>query len=105
MSHDTPLDGLASRFAVSPREAGDEVFLRFARRLIGLARQQLHGAVLEKAGPEDGLRSVMMQPHEWPILERKLHGDSVAGIAKALQVNERRFYRALARVLEQPLAM
>jgi RNA polymerase sigma factor (sigma-70 family) len=189
MSQDAPLDGLTSRFAASPREAGDEVFLRYARRLIGLARQQLHGPMLQKVDPEDVLQSVMrsfyaravdgrldlddpeslwsllakmtrrkcsrkiramytqgrdltreargqegtgdesergfdvpddepappdlailnetlallyrkMQPHERPILEKKLQGDSVAEIAKALQLNERKVYRVLDRVKE-----
>jgi RNA polymerase sigma factor (sigma-70 family) len=194
MSQDGPHGGLTSRFAASPREAGDEVFLRYARRLIGLARQQLHGPMLQKVDPEDVLQSVMrsfyaravdgrldlddpeslwallakmtrrkcsrriramhtqgrdltrearaqggtgddseggfdvpddepappdlavlnemlallygkMQPHERPILERKLQGDSVAEIAEALQLNERKVYRVLDRVKEQLRAM
>ncbi len=194
MSQDVPLDGLASRFAVSPRDAGDEVFARYARRLIGLARQQLHGPMLQKVDPEDVLQSVMrsfyaravdgrldlddpeslwsllatmtrrkcsrkvralftqgrdvsreawpkpaadgesdggfdiaddepsppdlavlnetlailyrkIQPHERPILERKLQGDSVAEIAETLQFNERKVYRVLERVKDQLLAM
>ncbi len=59
MSQGAPLDGLTSRFAASPREVGDEVFLRYAHRLAGLARQRFHGPMLQNVDPEDVLQSVM----------------------------------------------
>ena len=59
MPSDPTPNGLAARFASDPRGAGDEVFLRYARRLIGLARKRLDGQVLQKVDAEDVLQSVM----------------------------------------------
>src|SRR5262249_45425736 len=50
--------GLVAQLSAGDDAAATEVFNRFARRIIGLARQQLHATVGSKVDTEDLLQSV-----------------------------------------------
>jgi len=50
--------GLVDQLRAGDDAAATEVFNRFARRILGLARQQLHATVRSKVDPEDVLQSV-----------------------------------------------
>src|SRR5215510_7896048 len=50
--------GLVDQLRAGDDAAATEVFNRFARRIVGLARKQLHAAVRSKVDPEDVLQSV-----------------------------------------------
>jgi len=57
----TPTDsfrGLVDQLRVGDDAAAAAVFNRFARRILGLARQQLHDSLRPKVDPEDVLQSV-----------------------------------------------
>ena len=49
---------LLSRLRVGDQQAADEVFQRYARRLIGLAQSRLAARIRQKVDPEDVLQSV-----------------------------------------------
>ena len=51
-------DGLINKLQAGDDDAAARVFNRFARRIVGLARQQLHAALRSKVDPEDVLQSV-----------------------------------------------
>jgi RNA polymerase sigma-70 factor (ECF subfamily) len=51
-------DGLINQLRAGDDDAAARVFNRFARRILGLARQQLHAALRSKVDPEDVLQSV-----------------------------------------------
>jgi RNA polymerase sigma-70 factor (ECF subfamily) len=55
-SHDS-FAGLMQRLRDGEDEAAREVFVRFARRLVGLARGHLDGRLLAKVDPEDVVQS------------------------------------------------
>jgi RNA polymerase sigma-70 factor (ECF subfamily) len=50
--------GLVDQLRAGDDAAATEVFNRFARRILGLARQQLHATLRPKVDPEDVLQSV-----------------------------------------------
>jgi RNA polymerase sigma-70 factor (ECF subfamily) len=58
MPADLPFDDLMTRLRQGDEEAAATVFRRFARRLIGLARQRLDGLVRPKVDPEEIVQSV-----------------------------------------------
>jgi len=51
-------DGLIDQLRAGSDDAAARVFNRFARRIVGLARQELHAALRSKLDPEDVLQSV-----------------------------------------------
>lgn len=51
-------ESLMARLRTGDEEAAAEVFSRFAHRLIGLARTQLHDLIRSKEDPEDVVQSV-----------------------------------------------
>jgi RNA polymerase sigma-70 factor (ECF subfamily) len=59
MPHDPGFDALMDRLRSGDPEAAAEVFRRFARRLIGLARQRLDARVRQKVDPEDVLQAAL----------------------------------------------
>jgi RNA polymerase sigma-70 factor, ECF subfamily len=59
MPHDPGFDALMDRLRHGDPAAAEEVFRRFARRLIGLARQRLDARVRQKVDPEDVLQSAL----------------------------------------------
>src|SRR5580700_9062621 len=58
MPQDAVFVDLMARLRVGDRDAANEVFQRFARRLIGLARTHLDQLTRQKVDPEDVLQSV-----------------------------------------------
>jgi len=59
MSPQTSFHDLVSRLHRGDSSAAEEVFRRFAGRLIGLARQRLREQVRSKVDPEDVMQSVL----------------------------------------------
>ncbi|MFO0844743.1 MAG: ECF-type sigma factor [Gemmataceae bacterium] len=57
MSSQDSFAGLMQRLRDGEDEAAREVFVRFARRLVGLARQHLDGRLAAKVDPEDVVQS------------------------------------------------
>jgi RNA polymerase sigma-70 factor (ECF subfamily) len=51
-------DGMIDQLRAGDDDAAARVFNRFARRIVGLARQQLHASLRSKVDPEDVLQSV-----------------------------------------------
>src|SRR6185312_8726486 len=51
-------DALLDQLAGGRDAAAAEIFRRYARRLVGLARSRLDPAILQKTDPEDVLQSV-----------------------------------------------
>jgi RNA polymerase sigma-70 factor (ECF subfamily) len=58
MQNTESFDGLIDQLRAGDDEAATRVFNRFARRITGLARQQLHASLRAKVDPEDVLQSV-----------------------------------------------
>jgi RNA polymerase sigma-70 factor (ECF subfamily) len=58
VSQDPAFDDLMARLRAGDREAAEQVFRRFAHRLIGLARSQLDSFLRSKVDPEDVVQSV-----------------------------------------------
>ena len=58
MSPEPAFDALMERLRRGERQAAEEIFHRFARRLIGLARSRLEPAIRQKVDPEDVMASV-----------------------------------------------
>jgi RNA polymerase sigma factor (sigma-70 family) len=58
MSEDSSFDSLMGRLRAGDNEAANEIFHRFANRLIGLARTRLDALTRQKIDPEDVLQSV-----------------------------------------------
>ena len=58
MSHQASFDDLMARLRQGDETAEAEVFHRFRRRLIGLARSRLGGQLRAKVDPEDVMQSV-----------------------------------------------
>jgi RNA polymerase sigma-70 factor, ECF subfamily len=59
MPHDPGFDALMDRLRRGDPAAAEGVFRRFARRLIGLARQRLDARLRQKVDPEDVLQSAL----------------------------------------------
>ncbi len=57
MSVDTSFDELMARLRTGEDEAAREVFVRFARRLVGLARHHMDARLAAKSDPEDVVQS------------------------------------------------
>lgn len=58
MAQDPTLDDLLARLRAGDNDAAAEIFHRFARRLLGLARNRLRHLPPQKVDPEDVLQSV-----------------------------------------------
>jgi RNA polymerase sigma-70 factor (ECF subfamily) len=58
MPDDPDFDDLMGRLGRGDQAAAEELFRRYARRLIGLARRHLDGRLRQKVDPEDILQSV-----------------------------------------------
>jgi RNA polymerase sigma-70 factor, ECF subfamily len=58
MSSETPFDGLMERLRAGDQDAAAQIFRRYGKRLIGLARNRLDPVLQQKTSPEDVLQSV-----------------------------------------------
>jgi RNA polymerase sigma-70 factor (ECF subfamily) len=57
-SSDDSFDDLMARLLKGDEDAADQIFKRYAHRLIGLARSHLGGVIRQKVDPEDVVQSV-----------------------------------------------
>jgi RNA polymerase sigma-70 factor (ECF subfamily) len=107
MAADASFDDLMARLRAGDDEAAAEVFRRFARRLIGLARSRLDHLIRQKVDPEDILQSVYKS-----FFVRHAQGnfdldgwDSLWGMLTVITVRKcdyrRKYFRAARRDVER----
>lgn len=103
MTADGSFDRLMTRLRAGDDAAATEVFNRFARRLIGLARSRLDHLIRQKVDPEDILQSVYKS-----FFSRHAHGDfqldgwdSLWGLLTVITVRKcdyrRKYFQAACR--------
>jgi RNA polymerase sigma-70 factor, ECF subfamily len=107
MAPDASFDDLMVRLRAGDDDAAAEVFRRFTRRLIGLARRRLDRLIRQKVDPEDILQSVYRS-----FFSRHAQGDfeldswdSLWGMLTLITVRKcdyrRKFFRAARRDVER----
>lgn len=107
MPPETPFEDVMARLRAGDDAAASEVFHRFARRLIGLARSRLDHVVRQKVDPEDILQSVYRS-----FFSRHADGEfqfdsweSLWGLLTLITVRKcsgsRKFFRAARRNIER----